>query len=199
MQNQNFPLNSPFRPSPAMKTWYRGGIALLIGFVLLFSYLPAALVGDTPAGFHLVILGGALLLYGILWYWVGIYYESMWYELREDEINWKRGVWFRTTGIVPYNRITNLDVRQGPFMRVLGISTLAIQTAGYSGQAAPEIRIEAIEQADELRELIRSMVRGSPSRDDGTGSGAAPPHSGTPIGHQILAELRQIRELLEKR
>jgi membrane protein YdbS with pleckstrin-like domain len=58
----------------------------------------------------------------------------MWYELRDDEINWKRGVWFRTTGIVPYNRITNLDVRQGPFMRYLGISTLAIQTAGYSGR-----------------------------------------------------------------
>ena len=48
----------------------------------------------------------------------------MWYELREDEMSWKRGVWFRTTGIVPYNRITNLDVRQGPVMRLPGISTL---------------------------------------------------------------------------
>ena len=92
------------------------------------------LFAGIPAEFSFVILGGSFLLYALLWYWVDIYYESMWYELREDEINWKRGVWFRTTGIVPYNRITNLDVRQGPFMRALGISNLALQTAGTPGR-----------------------------------------------------------------
>jgi membrane protein YdbS with pleckstrin-like domain len=182
-----------------MKTWFRGGIALIIGLVLLFAYVPAALFSDMPAVFSVVILGGTLILFVLLWYWVGLYYESMWYELREDEINWKRGVWFRTTGIVPYNRITNLDVRQGPFMRFLGISSLAIQTAGYSGQAVPEIRIEAIEHADELREVIRSMVRGSPAHDDGTGSGTHVSTSSTPVDQQILSELKSIRSLLEKR
>jgi membrane protein YdbS with pleckstrin-like domain len=182
-----------------MKTWLRGGIALIIGFFLLFSYVPVALFSDMPAVFSVIILGGIFLLFALLWYWVGLYYESMWYELREDEINWKRGVWFRTTGIVPYNRITNLDVRQGPFMRFLGISNLAIQTAGYSGQAVAEIRIEAIEHAEELRELIRSMVRGSPAHDDGTGSSTPSSISGTPVDQQILGELKSIRSLLEKR
>lgn len=51
-------------------------------------------------------------------------------------------------GIVPYNRITNLDIRQGPVMRILGLSTLSIQTAGYSGQAIPEIKIEGVEHAE---------------------------------------------------
>ena len=199
MQNQLFPLNTLFKPSPSMKTWFRGGIALIIGFVLLFSYVPVALFSDMPAVFSVVILGGTFLLFAVLWYWVGLYYESMWYELREDEINWKRGVWFRTTGIVPYNRITNLDVRQGPFMRYLGISSLAIQTAGYSGQAVPEIRIEAIEHAEELRECIRSMVRGSPAHDDGTGSGTPSSICSSPVDQQILSELKSIRSLLEKR
>ena len=67
-------------------------------------------------------------------------------------MRWKRGVIFRRTGIVPYNRITNIDIRQGPVMRALDISTLSIQTAGYSGQAQSEIRIEAIVHAEELRE-----------------------------------------------
>jgi hypothetical protein len=199
MQNQHFPLNTLFKPSPSMKTWLRGGIALIIGFFLLFSYVPVALFSDMPAVFSVIILGGIFLLFALLWYWVGLYYESMWYELREDEINWKRGVWFRTTGIVPYNRITNLDVRQGPFMRFLGISNLAIQTAGYSGQAVAEIRIEAIEHAEELRELIRSMVRGSPAHDDGTGSSTPSSISGPPVDQQILGELKSIRALLEKR
>jgi membrane protein YdbS with pleckstrin-like domain len=123
----------------------------------------------------------------------------MWYELRDDEINWKRGVWFRTTGIIAYNRITNLDVRQGPFMRFLGISNLSIQTAGYSGQAMPEILIEAIEHAEELRELIRSMVRGSSARDDGTGNSTISSANAGPVDQQILDELKRIRILLEQR
>jgi membrane protein YdbS with pleckstrin-like domain len=198
MQSQHFPLNTLFKPSPSMKTWYRGGIAFIIGLILLFIYLPIALFSDMPAAFSAVILGGILLLYSLLWYWVGLYFDSMWYELREDEINWKRGVWFRTTGIIAYNRITNLDVRQGPFMRFLRISNLSIQTAGYSGQAVPEILIEAIEHAEELRELIRSMVRGSPARDDGTGNTVLSV-KGTPVDQQILDELKGIRTLLEQR
>jgi hypothetical protein len=153
-----------------------------------------------PGIFSLGILGFIVIIYILLWIWVGMYYDSMSYELREDEINWKRGVWFRTTGIVPYNRIVNLDLRQGPLMRFLGISTLAIQTAGYSGQAVPEIKIEGIEHAEELRELIRSHVRGSASHDDGTGS--AKPSSTTPVvsvHQQMLAELQQIRSLLEQK
>ena len=74
----------------------------------------------------------------------------MWYELRDDEMSWKREVWFHTTGSVPHNRITNLDIKQGPVMRVVAISTLAIQTAGYSGKAMAEIRIEGMEHAEEL-------------------------------------------------
>jgi len=181
-------------------TWFRAGIAIAIGIILLFSYVPAVLFGEIPAIFSLGILGSTAVIYILLWIWVGMYYDSMSYELREDEINWKRGVWFQTTGIVPYNRIVNLDLRQGPLMRFLGISTLAIQTAGYSGQAVPEIKIEAIEHAEELRELIRFHVRGCLSHDDGTGS-AKPSStpSGMPTDRQILAELQQIRSLLEQR
>jgi membrane protein YdbS with pleckstrin-like domain len=91
-----------------------------------------------------ITLTGVLILIVIVVAWVRLYYVSMWYELRDDEMSWKRGVWLRRTGIVPYNRITNLDVIQDPVMRMLRISTLSIQIAGYSGQAVPEIRIEGI-------------------------------------------------------
>jgi membrane protein YdbS with pleckstrin-like domain len=199
MQSQHYPLNSLFKPSPSMKTWYRGGIALILGLILLFTYVPAVLFAEMPATLSVVIPVGIVLLYALLWYWVGLFYDSMWYELRDDEINWKRGVWFRTTGIIAYNRITNLDVRQGPFMRFLGISNLSIQTAGYSGQAMPEILIEAIEHAEELRELIRSMVRGSSARDDGTGNSTISSANAGPVDQQILDELKRIRILLEQR
>ncbi|MDD1673276.1 MAG: PH domain-containing protein, partial [Methanomicrobiales archaeon] len=149
---------------------------------------------------HTWILGGFVVGIILFFTWASLYYQNMWYELREDEMSWKRGIWFRKTGIVPYNRITNLDIRQGPVMRALQISTLSIQTAGYSGQAMPEIRIEAIVHAEELRELIRAMVRAVGSGGDGTGTG-------TPVASadrnavevKILEELQKIRVLLEKR
>ena len=90
-------------------------------------------------------------------------------------------------------------------MRRLGISSISIQTAGYSGQAVPEIRIEAIEHAEELREMIRAMVRRCRSRGDGTGQaepGARPdvqPATGSMASNILmLDELRKIRLLLEQ-
>jgi hypothetical protein len=147
----------------------------------------------------LIILAVIVLVPVLVFFvWVGLYYKSMWYELRVDEMSWKRGVLFWTTGIVPYNRITNIDVRQGPVMRALGISKLSIQTAGYSGQAVPEIRIEGVAHAEELRALIRSLVRQPCTSDDGTG-GAAAPIASVPLttDQRILDELVRIRQLLE--
>jgi len=195
MNGEHFPLNTPFKPSPSLVIWFMVNFLLVVlvmfGFFLLFDQ-SAARVG--------VILVFAAVLTVVFFIWVKLYYASMWYELRDDEMSWKRGVIFRTTGIVPYNRITNLDLRQGPVMRALGISTLSIQTAGYSGQAVPEIRIEAIVHAEELRELLRTMVRSCSGRGDGTGTGApeAAP-AGSAVNLQILEELKRIRVLLEER
>jgi len=194
MTSDHFPLNTLFKPSPALVTWFMVNFLLLelvmFGFFLLF---------DQSTGVVGVILVFAAVLTVLFFVWVKLYYDSMWYELRDDEMSWKRGVWFRKTGIVPYNRITNLDVRQGPVMRALRISTLSIQTAGYSGQAVPEIRIEAIVHAEELRELIRTMVRSGSGRGDGTGTGdpEAPPAESA-LSLQILEELKRIRMLLER-
>ena len=62
--------------------------------------------------------------------WAPLYYKSVVYHLNDTEMTWKRGVFFRKTGIVPYNRITNVDIVQGPVMRLFGISHLKIETAG---------------------------------------------------------------------
>jgi membrane protein YdbS with pleckstrin-like domain len=196
MNSEHFPLNIPFRPSPAMVTWFLVDFLLTVIFFAAFFLLVIPFSTALLAG----ILVAAAVLMVLFFVWMKLYYASVWYELREDEMSWKRGIWFRKTGIVPYNRITNLDIRQGPVMRALDISTLSIQTAGYSGQAVPEIRIEAIVHAEELRELIRTMVRSCSGRGDGTGTGVpeAPP-AGSAVSQQILDELKRIRALLEQR
>jgi len=198
MQSDHFPLHTPFKPSPSLVTWFIGDFLLLIMFLAIVILLPMYLSSAVDTGIFLGIIGGLVVLVILFAIWTKLYYESMWYELHEDEMRWKRGVIFRRTGIVPYNRITNLDIRQGPVMRRLDISTISIQTAGYSGQAqAAEIRIEAIVHAEELRELIRSMVRTSVG-GDGTGTGGRAPLMKT-SEIQMLDELKAIRALLEKK
>jgi membrane protein YdbS with pleckstrin-like domain len=191
----HYPLNTEFKPAATLKT----SLAVnFIGFLLLiiaFALLPV-LLGTGADLFIIAAIGACLIVLVIIFLvWVSLYYDSMWYELREDEMSWKRGVWFRTTGIVPYNRITNLDIKQGPVMRALGISTLALQTAGYSGQAVPEIRIEGMEHAEELREILRALVRQTSALGDGTGGAQAPVAT---TDQKILDELVKIRLVLEQ-
>jgi uncharacterized protein len=202
----NFPRNVPFKPSPAFVPWFIIDFLLLMAVMVACTVLPfllSAEAGTSPV-LAVVIMAGIAAIIIVFVVWTRLYYESMSYELHDDEMRWKRGIWFRTTGIVPYNRITNLDLRQGPVMRYLKISSIAVQTAGYSGQAVPEIRIEAIEHAEELRELLRNAVRTCSGAGDGTGTGtsaarpADQPFATTGTSMLILDELRKIRQLLEQ-
>jgi len=195
VKSQIFLLNTPFKPSAALMTWFIVDFMLIIVLMLSCIIVPMIIASAIDWIITGITLTTVIILIVIFAAWVRLYYISMWYELRDDEMSWKRGVWFRRTGIVPYNRITNLDVIQGPVMRMLRIFTLSIQTAGYSGQAVPEIRIEGIEHADDLRELLRSLVRQSGMQGDGTG-GVLP--ITVPTDQKIIEELVKIRTLLEQ-
>ncbi|MCK9630174.1 MAG: PH domain-containing protein [Methanoregula sp.] len=199
-----FPRNVPFKPSTAFIPWFIIDFILVVALVAACTVLPILLAETIDLLVMTAIVGGLIVIMVVFVVWTRLYYDTMAYELHDDELRWRRGVWFRTTGIVPYNRITNLDLKQGPVMRWLGISTISVQTAGYSGQAVPEIRIEAIEHAEELRELLRAAVRSCSAGGDGTGtSGQAPRVVDTPVASTgtsmlILDELKKIRVLLEQ-
>ncbi|MDD5142842.1 PH domain-containing protein [Methanoregula sp.] len=201
-----FPRKVPFKPSPAFVPWFIIDFILFLGLIACCTVLPMVLAAGPEIDPVVTgaVLVGFLIITVLFIAWTRLYYATMEYELHDDEMRWRRGVWFRTTGIVPYNRITNLDLKQGPVMRWLGISTISIQTAGYSGQAVPEIRIEAIEHAEELREILRGSVRACSGTNDGTGTGAnvslAPgsPVATTGTSILILDELKRIRQLLEQ-
>ncbi len=202
--SEHFPPRVPFKPSAAFVPWFIIDFLLLLVLILACTIVPMLLTGAVDLVASLAIGAGVLVFLMVFVVWTRLYYATMAYELHDDELRWRRGVWFRTTGIVPYNRITNLDLRQGPVMRWLHISTISIQTAGYSGQAVPEIRIEAIEHAEELRELLRTAVRACSRGGDGTGTGgpavrsAEAPVASTGTSILILDELKKIRMLLEQ-
>ncbi len=186
--DKSFKIGKDFKPSPQFKKRYY--IYLLLTVILII--LPGYLIILIFAPFEITFVVTAIILAIILFlaYWVPEYYDSMTYRLNENEIVWHRGVWFKNTGIVPYSRITNVDITQGPISRRLGIADLRIQTAGYSGQPQAEIRIEGIENFEELRDLIMSFVKGRATVAEET-------YEKEDINLKILDELIKIRKLLE--
>lgn len=166
---------------------------VLIVVIFVLPWLVPILFG--APGIVTAITG--ILVLGIILfilYWVPLYYRSITYRLTITEITWQRGVWFRQTGIVPYNRITNVDIAQGPLMRSFAFSSLHIQTAGYSGQARAEIVLNGIEDAGALQEKIMGFVRSArPVAVEGE------PEMPPTAEGAILEELRAIRRLLEGR
>jgi hypothetical protein len=186
-------LGEVFKPDLELKTLFYGYLLMFIIVLFLPWYIPTMIFA-----FQLdvvVIETIAVLIFIVIAIiWIRLYYERCSYRLTQTEMEWKRGVWFRRMGIVPYNRITNIDIVQGPFQRWLGIASLKIQTAGYSAPSpgTSEIRIEGIKQHEELRELIMQFVRSQKSVGVvGTFQ------EEKPIDDRMLDELRRIRELLE--
>ncbi|MBR9679774.1 MAG: PH domain-containing protein [Candidatus Altiarchaeota archaeon] len=141
-----------FRPSPKLRVLYNiyfAGIILVfylftIPLLLLFPSLVLAYLLVTFLGFA----------------YIRAYFQTILYNIGGKEVSWSRGVFFKRTSVVPYTRITNIDAVQGPVQRWLGLGTLKLQTAGYSGQnVRAELRIEGVEELDKLRTTIAKRVK----------------------------------------
>ncbi|VVB74461.1 Bacterial PH domain protein [Candidatus Tiddalikarchaeum anstoanum] len=183
-------LDKPFKPSSSLKTLYFTYLILgTIGTMLCYS--PAYFAANY-FDINLLITLPVIIVSVLVALWIPLFYDSINYKLTKTEIIWRRGVWFRNTGIVPYNRITNIDINQGPISRILNIASLKIQTAGYSGTTSAEIRLNGIENFEALREQIMNFVRGS----KGT---ATETYDEKNNSSKMLEELVLIRKLLSKK
>ncbi len=67
------------------------------------------------------------------YFWAKLSYRFWKYEITEDAVRIERGVIWKKYISIPYERIQNVDIYRGVLARILGLSTLNIQTAGYSG------------------------------------------------------------------
>jgi membrane protein YdbS with pleckstrin-like domain len=187
-------IGEDFGPAPGYKRLFYITLFVIMLLGFLIWYVP--LLFFVPAWIMLIIGTPFFLAFILALIWIPKYYKTVLYRLTENEMVWRRGVWFRKTGIVPYNRITNIDIEQGPVSRKLGIGSLKIQTAGYSGAGGgtghpAEIRIEGVVHFEELREAIMGFVRGMKP----VGAAGVYEQPGDPV----LEELVKIRKLLEKR
>lgn len=122
------------------------------------------------------------------------------------EIFVKKGLVNVTKKHVPFRTVTNILSRAGPLDRILGIGTIEIETAGFSGSPQggrnPEEKIEGVVFYEEVRDYILQELR--KFRDPYTGTEVvhpvdeAVPHLPDSLDDEMLITLREIRNVLEK-
>lgn len=78
------------------------------------------------------------------------------YQLREDDLLFRRGILFQRFVAVPYGRMQLVDINRGPLSRALGLSDLKFVTAATgSGVAIPGLPLQ---EADDLRDHLVAVA-----------------------------------------
>jgi len=201
-------INEQFGAHSDLKKLYYTYLAMA-AIVFLAWILPV-----TAAAFIFLPLGSTLIVTAFLlvplflsiffvWYWINRYYASISYVLTDDEIAVHKGIWWKKKGYVPYNRITNINILQGPISRHFQLGTVLIQTAGFSGGAGSaggfkpaEAVILGVKNFEEIKDKIMDFVREiRPVAVEARTEALAPQD----VNRQILAELKKISKALEKK
>ena len=195
----NWKIGEEFNPAKQLRNLYFIYFVITIIFSVLIWYIPLAFM--VASWITLIISVPLLLILIFVIYWIPKFYTSISYKLDSEEVEWRRGVWFKNTGIIPYNQITNIDIAQGPISRMLSIGSLKIQTAGYSNPNqgwgnSSEITIDGVEGFEELRHIIMDRVKGK--KPVGVQTFEEPIGKPEDLPERIVDELVEIKELLQK-
>jgi len=152
------------------------GFAILVFFFGPFLVIPwIAILGSPetlpffPSEWLLApaFLFGAIFCYiGFCYFWAKLTYRNWRYQLTENAIKIEKGVIWKKYISIPYERVQNVDIYRGVFARILGLSDLQIQTAGYSVSgkygSGTEGRLPGLDpqKAEQLREELVRRIRG---------------------------------------
>ena len=138
---------------------------------------PRYIVVDLVGGFvfALIVVGaGGVVAYftGLAWVWAAVALvavvfavalaltprrvRAIGYQLRDDDVLFRRGILYQRLVAVPYGRMQLVDINRGPLARALGLSELKFVTAA----AATGVVIPGLAEADaeSLRDRLVALA-----------------------------------------
>jgi len=150
---------------------YLGAFILAIFLSSVVVPMFSILLGLTGMSFGAIF---AIILIGIIGFlafiiivseiYARMAYNRWFYEFTESQLRIERGIIWKKYSNIPYERVQNVDITRGIIARMLGFSTVNIQTAGFSytpkGGASTEGYIPAvpIAEAERIREFIMHKI-----------------------------------------
>ena len=127
-------------------------------------------------------------------------YQTLRYHFDDEGISMSWGIFFRREIYLTYRRIQDIHLTRNLLQRWMGLATVSVQTA--SGSSSPEVSIEGLLEADQLRDYLYGKMRGvreqasHPATGAATADAAAADVTVEP-GDEALALLREIRDGLK--
>jgi putative membrane protein len=85
-----------------------------------------------------------------------LYWRRFEYRVGENEIRIDSGILNRTHRSIPFDRIQDVDITQGPVARLLGLAKVKFETGGSAGEEEGVLQAILLERAQELRKLVRA-------------------------------------------
>ncbi len=119
------------------------GAYAVIGYLAVTGRLGTALL----AAAAFLAFGAA----GVLLYW-----RRFEYRVGASEIRIDSGIISRTHRSIPFDRVQDVDITQGPVARVLGIAQVRFETGASAGKEEGVLQAIRLERAHQLRELVRA-------------------------------------------
>ena len=128
----------------------------------LIIWLPLVIASFVPfvlaqINFLLLIPGALLLLAVIIFRLVIKKSKVKGVALREFDIAYRSGLYWRKTVIVAFNRVQHVEVSNGPLQRKFGLASVKLFTAGGS---SVDLRIDGVtaERAEQIRAFIGAKI-----------------------------------------
>ena len=122
--------------------------------ILGASFVPA--VGGMTDSVTMALAATLLILPASLvisFAWSSLYSKSLEYRVTDRRLLINQGIIFKSWKSIPFDKITDLAVNQGPVERRLGMKTVLVQTAGTGTQRAEGV-MRGLADADSVRERV---------------------------------------------
>jgi len=185
-----------------MIMWFIGwGIPAVIGTIvwsLLIAYVPSS---EVPKFVWILCLAAFVIVMVPIAIWIPAFYRSLKYAIENNCIKMEKGVFWKKNITVPFTKITNVDVIQGPLQRLFNIGTINFQTAGAGGAqgARPELVFVGVRDFESIKDIVMERVQGYKTKDRDELIETPPDKEEPEVLPRILQELSAIRQLLEKK
>lgn len=146
-------LDIKFRKSQLISVvlFYTGAMIMMVVSLLLFKEV------EIPPSWIILVVAIWLVLFTISIIYVIKSYHYEGYALREKDIMYKSGIFFKSVTIIPFNRVQHCEIQQGPTERYFNLGSLLLYTAGGSSS---DLIIKGLiySKAQILKEFITKNV-----------------------------------------
>jgi putative membrane protein len=137
----------------------------------------------------------------IAWFLIDKYLDRLSCELTERTLEIRKGFINRVESTIPLEKITDLQMYQGPLMRYLGIRGFRVETAGQSsGPTGHLVNMVGIIDTPEFRQaVLRQRDQSDGNHSKAASAAVSPPIAASADDTQLLTEIRDVLMRIENK